>query len=40
MIVSLTVGVIKRTKYRVSQIFPKSYRCFSGNVKVELNLFN
>ena len=38
MIIHLIVGLIKDTLYEMSQYFPKSYRNFGGNVKVELDL--
>ena len=38
MIIFLIVGSIKKTLYKMSQYFPKTYRSFGGNVKVELDL--
>ena len=38
MIIPLIVGLIKKTLYKMSQYFPKSYRAFGGNVVVELDL--
>ena len=38
MIILLIVGLIKKTLYKMSQYFPKPYRSFEGNVKVELDL--
>ena len=40
MIILLIVGLIRKTIYKISQYFPKSYRCFEGNPKVELDLFS
>ena len=40
MIIVLIVGLIKNTIYKISQYFPKPYRCFEGNPKVELDLFS
>ena len=40
MIILLIVGLIRKTIYKISQYFPKSYRCFEGNAKVELDLFS
>ena len=40
MIISLIVGLIKRTLYKMSKYFPKPYDCFGENVKVELDLSN
>ena len=39
MIFHLTVGLIKKTLYKMSQYFPKPYKSFGGNVKVELDLY-
>ena len=36
MIILLIVGLIKKTLYKMSQYFPKPYRSFEGNFKVEL----
>ena len=38
MIILLIVGLTKKTLYKMSQYFPKPYRHFDGNVKVELDL--
>ena len=38
IIILLIAGLIKRTFYKKSQYFPKPYRSFDGNVKVELDL--
>ena len=38
MIILLIVGLIKKALYKMSQYFPKPYRSFEGNVKVELDL--
>ena len=38
MIIHLIVGLIKRTLYKMSQYFPKPYKPFGGNVRVELYL--
>ena len=38
MIILLVVKLIKKTLYKMSQYFPKPYRTFGGNVKVELDL--
>ena len=38
MIIFLVVKLIKNTLYKMSQYFPKPYRSFGGNVKVELDL--
>ena len=40
MIILLIVGLIRKTIYKISQYFPKPYRCFEGNPKVELDLFS
>ena len=38
MIIHSIVGLIKRHCLKMSQYFPKPYRAFEGNVKVELYL--
>ena len=38
MINPLIVGLIKKYCIKMSQYFPKPYRSFGGNVKVELDL--
>ena len=38
IIILLVVGVITNKLYKMSQYFPKLYRTFKGNVKVELEL--
>ena len=40
MIILLIVGLIRKAIYKISQYFPKPYRCFEGNPKVELDLFS
>ena len=40
MIILLIVGLIRKTIYKISQYFPKPYRCFEGNPKVKLDLFS
>ena len=40
MITHLTVGLIKKALYKVSQYFPKSYRTFGGNINATVNLSN
>ena len=40
MIILLIVGLIRKTIYKISQYFPKPYRCFEVNPKVELDLFS
>ena len=40
MIILLIVGLIRKKIYKISQYFPKPYRCFEGNPKVELDLFS
>ena len=37
-IINLIVGFIKKILYKMSQYFPKPYRTFGVNVKVELDL--
>ena len=36
----LIVGLMKKTLYKMRQYFPKPYKNFGVNVKVELELFN
>ena len=38
MIIHLIAGLIKKHCIKVNQYFPKPYRAFGGNVKVELDL--
>ena len=38
MIIRLIVGMVKKKLYKMSQCFPKPYKCFGGNVKIELDL--
>ena len=38
LIIHLIVGLIKKTLYLMIQYFPKLYRNFAGNIKVELDL--
>ena len=38
MIILSVVGLIKKTLYKMCQYFPKSYRTFGGNVKLDLDL--
>ena len=40
MIILLTVGLIKRTLYKMSQYFPKPYEPFGRNISVTLDLSN
>ena len=40
MIISLIVGLIKRTLYKVSQYFPKQYELFGGDINVKVDLSN
>ena len=40
MIIHSIVGLIKKTLYKMSQYFPKPYRCFGRNVEVEIDLFS
>ena len=40
MIIHLIVGLIRKTLYKMNQFFPKPYRNFGGDVKIELNVFN
>ena len=40
MIILLIVALITKRLYKMNQYFPKPYDCFSGNVKVELDLSN
>ena len=34
----LIVGLIKKTLYKMSLYFPKPYKSFGGNIKIELDL--
>ena len=38
IIILLIAGLIKKAFYKKSRYFPKPYRSFDGNVKVELDL--
>ena len=38
MITLLIFGLMKKILFKTSQYFPKPYRSFEGNVKLELNL--
>ena len=40
MIILLTVGLIKKTLYNMSQYFPKPYRNFGGNIALKVDLSN
>ena len=40
MIIHLIVGLIKKTFYKMSQYFPKSYEPFGGNINVTVDLPN
>ena len=40
MIIILIVGLMKKTLHKMRQCFPKPYKNFGGNVKVELELSN
>ena len=40
MIILLIDGLIKKTLYKMSQYFPKSYEPFSGNISVKVDLSN
>ena len=39
-IIHSIVGLIKKALYKMSQYFPKPYRCFGRNVEVEIDLFS
>ena len=40
MIILLTVGLIKKTLYKISQYFPKPYEPFHGDINVTVDLSN
>ena len=40
MIIHLIVGLIKKTLYKMSQYFPKSYEPFGGDINVTVDLSN
>ena len=40
MIIHLTVGLIKKTLYKMSQSFPKPYEPFGGDINVTVDLSN
>ena len=40
MIVLLIVGFIKKTLYKMSQLFPNSYQPFGGDINVRVDLSN
>ena len=40
MITLLIFGLMKKILFKTSQYFPKLYRSFEGNVKLELNLYS
>ena len=40
MIILLTVGLIKKTLYKMSQYFPKPYEPFGGDINVTVDVFN
>ena len=40
MIILLIVGLIKKTLYKMSQYFPKSYEPFGGDINVTVDLSN
>ena len=39
-IIYLTVGLIKKTLYKISQYLPKVFRSFRGNINVKVDLSN
>ena len=39
-IIYLTVGLIKKTLYKMSQYFPKLFRYFGENINVKVDLWN
>ena len=39
-IIYLTVGLIKKTLYKISQYLPKVFRSFGGNINVKVDLSN
>ena len=40
MIISLIVGLIKKTLYKMSKYFPKPYEPFDGDINVKVDLSN
>ena len=40
IIIILIVELMKKTLYKMRQYFPKPYKNFGGNVKIELELSN
>ena len=40
MIIVLIVGLIKRSRIKMSQYFPKPFRKFGGNINVKVDLSN
>ena len=40
IIIILIVELMKKTLYKMRQYFPKPYKNFGGNVKIELELYN
>ena len=38
--IHLTVGLIKKITYKMSQYFPKPFRSFRGNIKVNVDHSN
>ena len=40
MIILLIVGLIKKTLYKMSQYFPKTYELFGGDINVKVDLSN
>ena len=40
MIILLIVGLIKKTLYKMSQYFPRTYEPFGGNINVKVDLSN
>ena len=40
IIIILMVELMKKTLYKMRQYFPKPYKNFGGNVKIELELSN
>ena len=40
MIIHFIVGLIKRTLYKMSQYFPKTYEPFGGDIDVRVDLSN
>ena len=39
-VIHLVVGLIKKTSYKMSQYFPKSYKSFGGNINIKVDLSN